>query len=513
MIRAIFSIISLGLISLFSAQTNEFQHGEIFKPERTYHLQTLSVDNDEVYVCRVLTKGLFGKPISTKMYELDDLVPKRSKDLKIRGMNEYDLFAPYSRTGFFELNGKIWFEYLTYTNDQTSIKVAEVDMKTLSGSKLETLFNEKTNKSVRKRPGYVWARSSRNARARAYIIKRPKDKSENELITVQYYDSAFQLGWEQDIKLDIPDEDIWFSGAAVSPNGKIALVWGTGDKSVHTLKRDYQGEYWLMEVDSSGIISEGRLQSTSNQYINQLSVEYGDDDVLYGAGFYGLKIFKSDGVVAVKLDIANDEFTSHFHLFSNEFLTKNLGEAGKRRVEGRASRGKSTNLEFEHRTLIFHGNGFSLVGEIHYITEVTRRDQNGMAVASSTNYYYNDIAVMHFNYALEKSWDQRIIKVQKSVDDGGRLSSFTVAYDKNNLHFLYNGSERSFFLLARPMLIHATIDEDGNQNTEVMYDQYSKRKFIYVPKDAQFINHKTLIIPGISFSRSNTRACYGRWDF
>lgn len=212
---------------------------------------------------------------------------------------------------------------------------------------------------------------------------------------------------------------------------------------------------------------------------------------------------QQDGFFSTQIDLNKDSSTAvHFIPFSKEMMLSEFSTSEQMRVERKLERrNEDPQLSrYEVRDIFTLADG-SYVGSIekYYIyTNTNYNSQTGQRMTTNY-YYYNDIVAFGIDPDGQLRWEQRIPKMQVSVNDYGPYSSYFSFVDSNQLHFIFNDSRANYnqegffnskvedlssFSLSRQRNVGAWVQIDlqnGNQQRQIIHER-SNNNLILVPK-------------------------------
>ncbi len=144
------------------------------------------------------------------------------------------------------------------------------------------------------------------------------------------------------------------------------------------------------------------------------------------------------GAYFIRFDQEKEDFIKETQNFFPTFFEKYLETEEVSASDEEVAGLKDYILDY----LIMNDDGsFYLLAE-QYEVDVEKRDRvssNGTAmVYSSYNYYYKDIAVVHFSSKGKILWSDKVLKKQFTMNDGGFYSSYAICHDQNKLQIVFN---------------------------------------------------------------------------
>lgn len=213
-----------------------------------------------------------------------------------------------------------------------------------------------------------------------------------------------------------------------------------------------------------------------------------------------------DGFFSVQLNLETDSALAvGFLPFSREIMLSELTDAEQMRVIKRQERNNEEPQlsRYEVRDIFTLKDG-SYVGSLekYYVyTSTNFNNQTGQRM--TTNYfYYNDIVAFCIDTTGKLRWEQRIPKMQVSVNDYGPFSSFASFIDGEKLHFIFNDSKANYdaagafnsrvediaaFSLSKQRNVGAWVQidlKDGHMQRQIIHER-SDENILLVPKSFQ----------------------------
>jgi len=225
------------------------------------------------------------------------------------------------------------------------------------------------------------------------------------------------------------------------------------------------------------------------------------------AGFYGAKGIRGiSGSFFLTIDPeSRSVLTSSYEDFDLDLITENLKEGRKQRIENRADRGKSVELqEYDMKDIIPRPDGGTwLVGEnvdVNLIRDLRR--------GRSTLYDFNDIIVVNVSPEGKVLWTKQIAKRQRTRDDQGISSSYAVHWKEDKLYFVFNDHRKNLDYEGDGKLSTFIGDRTGIVTlVELRQNGSAKRHKLF-----DVVEEDMLIRPRISAQFDSRRSIlYGEW--
>ena len=214
-----------------------------------------------------------------------------------------------------------------------------------------------------------------------------------------------------------------------------------------------------------------------------------------------------DGFFSAQLNLTTDTAMAvGFLPFSSEIMLNEYRTSEQMRIQRRLERrNEDPQLSrYDVRDIFTLPDG-SYVGSIekYYVyTSTTFNNQTGQRMTTNY-YYYNDIVAFCIDTNGQLRWEQRIPKIQVSINDYGPYSSYASFIDGSSLHFIFNDSKSNYdeagdfknqtqdvasFSLSRQRNVGAWVQIDlksGNMSRQISYER-ANENILLVPKAFEF---------------------------
>lgn len=214
-----------------------------------------------------------------------------------------------------------------------------------------------------------------------------------------------------------------------------------------------------------------------------------------------------DGFFSAQLNLQSDTAMAvGFLPFSNEIMLSEHRASEQMRLERRMERrNEDPQLSrYEVRDIFTLQDG-SYIGSIekYYVfTSTNFNNQTGQRMTTNY-YYYNDIIAFCIEANGQLRWEQRIPKIQVSINDYGPFSSYASFTDGTSLHFIFNDSKANYdatgqfieqaqgiaaFSLTKQRNVGALVQIDlksGNSKRQVSHERVTDN-ILLVPKAFEF---------------------------
>ncbi len=157
---------------------------------------------------------------------------------------------------------------------------------------------------------------------------------------------------------------------------------------------------------------------------------------------------KQDGFFNAQINLLADTVTAlGFIPLSAEIMLSEYEAGEQMRLQKRMQRkGETPQLSrYEVRDIYTLQDG-SYIGSIekYYVyTNTTYNNQTGQRMTTNY-YYYNDIVAFCIDPTGQLRWEQRIPKIQVSINDYGPFSSYASFIDSTSMNFIFNDTETNY---------------------------------------------------------------------
>ncbi len=358
------------------------------------------------------------------------------------------------------------------------------------------------------------------------LIKRTQGKPHFQM---SVYDETFTQIWQDEPKLPFKKEKFAIDGFRVENNGDVyAVMVEVKDREKFKMNRqdvspDYKYHVLYFPQDGSEFVDI--TIALDSGFVTEMQVATGKSGKIVVAGFYSKKSsFNMQGVFYQEYDPKSGELISARSEKINAWFTKEEKKEVKKTkkkpnaVKRKTKKGGDDESEEEmddpmvynlHLSdlLVSEDGHVALIAEQYYMIVVSHTTSNGKGGTTTTYtyyYYYNDILAVNFNTTGDIAWKSRIPKRQRSVNDGGRFSSFVSCVVNNDLHLFFNqtigktqkdGKEEIpvFYPGKETRVLMVSIDQAGEAVTEVV-PKLNNSKFMMEPGSSRVFDKKDVVL-------------------
>ncbi len=275
-----------------------------------------------------------------------------------------------------------------------------------------------------------------------YIL--PSKKKMKQKFGLKVFDKELSLLWEKNITVPYLDELFWTQSYRIDNEGNIYILAKVYKDKVRDKRKGKPNyKYQLITVKNNGEEYKEYPVELKDKFITDLQIEVNSNMDIVCGGFYSkIGTYSIDGCCFLNIDgQTGDIRTKSTKEFDLEFLTQDLTDRQKKRVQRKTARGRDLEL-YEYNLdhlVIREDGGVLMVGEQYWVVVYTYRDANGIT-HTYYEYNYNDIFIVNVNPEGKIDWAQKIPKRQTTTSDP-LYFSYSFATVGNDLYFIYNDHE------------------------------------------------------------------------
>ncbi|MCP4521332.1 MAG: hypothetical protein GY827_06530 [Cytophagales bacterium] len=346
----------------------------------------------------------------------------------------------------------------------------------------------------------------------------PYKKREPQKFGISVFDKSLKKLWSKDIKFPY-GELFSVSSYKVDNEGNVhvlGIVYDEVRKSIRGGEANYR--YEILSYYNNGKQQKKYPVKLEGKFLNAMQIAVGGaNQNIVCAGFYSNKAGNGvEGTFLVKINKNSKQIVAKkFKKFDLDFITQNMTERQKKKAKKKASKGKGVELyQYYLDDLIVKPDGsVYLIGEQYYTRVVTHTttDANGnMRTSTTTYYYFNDIIVVNFGVSGDVVWTEKIVKRQKTTNDGGQYSSYAYCMEGNNIYFVFNDhvdnlilndeGDYSYFNTSRKRsaLVMVEVGNRGKKKKQVIFQGKKEYRILTKPSSATQVSKNELILLGQS---------------
>ena len=345
----------------------------------------------------------------------------------------------------------------------------------------------------------------------------PSEKGDKERFKLMVFDAEMTPVWEQEVTLPYLEEEFSMREVRVTDDGSVVVI-GTKyaeKKEAKELRKEGKAtyEYHLLTYDSNGGAPEDHAIQVPDKFLQDLTLNIGEDGDILAGGFYGLKGTSSiHGVYFMRLDRKTKAIKhSNFKEFDKDFITQYMTEKEEKKATKKAEK-KDEELEMANYDLdeiIRRDDGGAvMVGEQYnfWVSTYTVTDANGNTSTRTVYHYvYNDVIVVNVDPSGNIEWAAKVPKRQHTTNDGGFYSSYALGVRDDRIYLVFNDSGKNLFLQPgqkveqfrlkgkEALITLATIDQNGVVKREALMSQ-DRRDAITRPKSCIQITEDRMFV-------------------
>ncbi len=345
----------------------------------------------------------------------------------------------------------------------------------------------------------------------------PYERGKNQKLSYHIFDKDLNLLWEKNVTLPYENELFTVVDYDIHENGDLYLLSKIfKEKAKESKKRKPNYHYQIIAYTDEGaykkeypIILEGKFITDMKIAINQ------EGDIICGGFYSDNGTATINGSYFLKIDESTKFIVSKsFKEFGIDFITQNLTDNNKKKVQKRQDKGKDVELhKYDLEDIVLKEDGGAiLVGEQFYLRIVTSTDYQGN-ISTTYHYYYNDIIVISIDPGGQIEWTEKIAKRQHTINDNGLYSSYALAIVENKLNFIFNDNAKNFLTsritkgkakgviydfskqFKSSVAVLVQLDSDGRQVREALFNAKDAELLIR-PKVADQISNEEMVIYG-----------------
>ncbi|MBO6518239.1 MAG: hypothetical protein JJ975_17010 [Bacteroidia bacterium] len=488
-----------GLAQEFSGDGVTVELSDPIVSKKNYLSYLITGDNDVVFSRNTIKKKPYLVRYNENMEEDEsvlltpDIVPKRSFIERIVPFGE-GLVVFYST-----LNKK------AKTNTLYYVILSQEDLSTLQEA--EKIFG--MSYSSKRNSGNFDISRSRDSTKLLVFANTPFKRARNakDEVSVVVLDQDFSVIWDDKLTIPYTEKSFSVQDYDVDNHGNVYILGKLYKEKSKRERKKPVATYKLLAYTEEGSHREEYGLNLSDKFISEIDYIVKDNGDLLCAGLFSNQNSRN-AAGAFYLEIEQesmDVLTENIVDFGLDFFTEGMSDRQERKVKKKVSKGKDVEFtEYDVRHLVEkEDGGLVMVAEQYFVRVTSSTDANGRTTYTY-HYYYNDIIVVSFDEDGEIEWNEKIQKVQYSVNDGGYLSGFNLIVHGDVMHFFFVETGNNVPDLGytkqsnredwrRSHLVHATVDIDGEKTIESM-GRLEKLDFVPVPRKFRTMNDGRSVI-------------------
>ncbi len=479
-----------------SAFDAKFELSEEMKGQKGLGFMTLGSDGSNTY--SMSTKGAIvnGIPMGFKYvlnkfdskmtHVLSEKVPMKTSDYKITYYTGINMSMIGNRiiqnvSGYNKKTSKESFYVVEYSTSSLKPKGRVL---------LDTFKAKKKGKSKSKNFATPFS-DPENDKEFAVVVQSSKTSTKSNA-TVYIISEGLKVSLKTSFPIDGSFEQTSFDNYMIKDD-YIAFVCITRGKKDLPDKANF----YIIDRETGDVNPfEISLKEIGND-ISDFECAIHEDGRLFVSGFYkadGVKVNDSGGAFTQIYDVSDGSMISQdIHPFTFAFITENMSEKQKGKVEKRSSKGKDIDAyEYLVREVIANTDGSStLVAERFRYYQTSSTDSKGRTTYVD-HYVHSDLITMKTNIDGEIEWVQRFAK-------------FNHATNAMQGPFLFRDAEKCFYIIyyEKDALKIAKIDkEDGTGKSKEVYTKKETGNYLIAISNAVQVNDKQYITQLARFKKA-----------
>jgi hypothetical protein len=453
-------------------------------------------------------------------------------------------------------SGKKYLEFVVQLDGEIYMFTSQYDQP----SKQKVLYNESIDRSTLKPKGDRVKAAAYSYRSRSedgfydYHVSRDSSKlliyynnpfqgsKTGEKFGISVLDNQMNKLWSKQLELPFKDRLYEVERYKVDNDGRaylLGIVYRGQVRAKRQGRPNY--EYHLLAYDQGDEYQE-YLLNLKDKFITDMQFEITRTGQIICAGFYSdMGTTSVRGTFYLVIDSKTKEVKKEYYEeFDPSFLDDFMSER-------RAGKGRELSRYNLNQLEIRRDGGVVLIAEQFYVKQL--QDYNRYNSFGSPYYYYypryfaygrypyryydpfydndqevqynyNDIMVINIRPDGSIQWAKRIPKRQRSKNDGGRHSSYSMSVAKGKMFFVFNDNPKNLHKQSNDLRIHnftkgkesvvvlVTVNGSGEVTKEPLF-QVKDTKTITKPKVCEQISKDQMII----YSEKNRKATFARLTF
>ncbi len=529
-------LLGSGLPGQMKSEFGDLYIGPEIKSDKKGTLEDIiGMDGDGYYMVRAEPKKFYLEQYDKQLNQ----VKSEEIDLGRGSERKYLEFTE-------QLNGEIYLFTSQYDNS----------------AKKRLLYAEKINRKTLKREGDPVLMTTNNYRSRSndgfydYHVSRDSTKmlvyydtpyqgNTGEKFGLAVFDDQLNQLWSKELELPFKDRLYSVERYKVDNRGNaylLGIVYRGQMRAKRQGRPNY--DYHLLAYNQDDEYTE-YLLNLQDKFITDMQFEISRTGDIICAGLYSdFGTTSVKGTFYLLIDSQTHEIKKEYYeQFDAQFLADFMSER-------KADKGKELTRYNLNQLEIRRDGGVVLVAEQFFAKEM--RDYNDYRYGYGSPYYYypsryysslwrypyryygypfmnddsevqynyNDIIVINIDPDGSIRWAKRIPKRQRSKNDGGRHSSYTMSVAKGKMFFVFNDNPKNLHKKSSDQRIHnftkgkesvvvlVSVDGSGEMKKEPLF-QVKDTKTITKPKVCEQISRDQMII----YSEKNRKATFARLTF
>jgi len=262
-----------------------------------------------------------------------------------------------------------------------------------------------------------------------------KGSAGDKTLSLEMFDNELKSLWKEDLVIPLNEKTVTLEKVKLSDAGDVAALFKIKNESDEKdAPTHIYGLYTYFAARKKLDVFSLKM---GDKFTNDISFEFEGKGTLEVAGFYsGKNKSSAEGFFYRKINTQTGEVDKDAEEgFTKEFITTAVG--AKKADDTESLR------NFHMRKVIPLSDGrTALLAEKYYIT-YSNNNSGMVAMAGgggSYEYNYEDIYVIMLDKDGNYEWGKKILKFQRTFNDGGLYNSFSSVSNKDNIILIYNAN-------------------------------------------------------------------------
>ncbi len=271
-------------------------------------------------------------------------------------------------------------------------------------------------------------------------------KLDNEQFYAIVLNASFEKLWDKEISIPYSSKLFDIESFNLDNQGNIHIL---GINFFEKIKDKVNGlpnyAYHILSYSEKGSKEQEYKVTFKDKFITDMNIAINPFGNIIGVGLYSEKGTSSiRGSFYIKINTISKKIViEKICPFENNILEKYIKPK-------KLLKGKNEILNYALDHIHIHTNGsISFTAEQYYQTEETYSQINpngGVITYTSTKYHFNDILIFHHSLSGELEWTSVLKKRQRTSDDYGFYSSYSLAVKDNELYIIFNDNSKNHLL-------------------------------------------------------------------
>jgi hypothetical protein len=327
----------------------------------------------------------------------------------------------------------------------------------------------------------------------------PGKKDEFESFGFKVFDTALEQLYDLEVEIPYTQKLFDVLQVAIDNDGTIYLAGKHYNEKRRESRKgavNYSTKI-LVFKDKSAVPTEIDV-IFDDVFISSLKMNFRDKYISIVGFFSDYKSVGEKGVFVMDIDKEKAEIIKHnLKFFDKKFFGMGLTAKEKERINKRMQKGKDVAFyEFTIDHVLPGKDGsFTIVAEQRYIQVVTTSTGPNGATRTDTYYNNNHLLVFKVNKDNEIDWYSKVVKLQRTSNDGGFSNGYVMIPTENKLFFLFNEGKKAYdpkktkkpgfvsvYVKSKKSMVSlASVDAEGNTSKVKVMDG-KVDKFILIPR-------------------------------